>query len=266
MSSLTGFLKNAIRAISPRGIRDAIRRSKIQKENKKLYKGAPKSFCPICGKASYFAPFGTPSREKAQCVFCKSLERHRLLWLFLKERTSLFDKTNKKMLHVAAEACFADRFKEMLGENYLTADLSNPSAMVKMDITDIRYPDESFDVIMCNHVLEHVVDDAKAMREFYRTLKKGGWAILLVPIVDMDKTYEDFSITTDSEREKAFGQYDHVRRYGRDYVDRLKAAGFNVTAAKNYEFASAEEIIKCVLSENINVRGAGTEIFYCTKN
>jgi len=266
MSALTGFLKSAIKAISPRGIRQYYRRNKIQKENKKLYGDAQKSFCPICGKASYFSPFGDPPRAKARCIFCGSLERHRLLWLFLKNRTPLFDKTNKKMLHVAAEKCFAGRFKGMLGKSYLTADLSEPSAMVKMDITDIRYPDESFDVIMCNHVLEHVVDDAKAMREFHRVLKKSGWAILLVPIANMDKTYEDSSITGDSEREKAFGQHDHVRRYGRDYTDRLRSAGFNVAAVKNYEIASAEEIVKSVLSENINVRGAGTEIIYCTKN
>jgi len=265
MSKLTALLKKTVKGILPKSVMSFHRRYKIQRENRKLYGGAPKSFCPVCGKKSYFGEFGEPARKKALCVFCGSLERHRLLWVFLKKRTALFDKTDKKVLHVAPETCFEGRFKKALGENYLTADLNGPSVMVKMDITDIRYPDESFDVIICNHVLEHVVEDVKAMREFYRVLKKGGWAVLLVPVADMDKTYEDFSITTGQGREKAFGQWDHVRRYGRDYVDRLKSAGFDVTAVKNHELASAEEINKCVLNEDAERWGMGTEIFYCTK-
>jgi len=188
--------------------------------------------------------------------------------LFLKKKTALFDNADKRILHVAAEMCFTGRFKRAFRENYLTADLNDPRAMVKMDITDIRYPDESFDVVICNHVFEHIVDDVKAMREIYSVLKKGGWAILLVPIEDMDKTYEDFSITADYEREKAFGQSDHVRRYGRDYIDRLKTAGFNVTVVNIGELASAEEIDGCVLNENAaaSLFGAGAEIIYCTKD
>jgi len=258
----TWFLKKIVKAVLPYDVVLLYRRCRDNKNNKKRYGGAPKSFCPICGKASYFGVSGNPPRERARCVFCGSLERHRLLWLFLKKKTALFDKRDKKILHVAAEMCFAGRFKRAFGKNYLTADLNDPRAMVKMDITDIRFPDESFDVVICNHVFEHIVDDIKAMRELYRVLKESGWAILLVPMEDMDKTHEDFSITTDRGRKAAFGQSDHVRRYGRDYIDRLKSAGFNVTVVKDHEFVNAEEIDRCVLSENAE----GMEIIYCTKN
>lgn len=135
-----------------------------------------------------------------------------------------------------------------------------------MDVTDIGYPDESFDIIICSHVLEHVPDDIKAMREFRRVLKKNGWAVLLVPIADIDKTYEDFSITTEAGRLRAFGQSDHVRKYGKDYIGRLKSAGFNVTVIKRDELASEAEIKRMCLNENSEVWGfADTEIFYCTK-
>ena len=101
--------------------------------------------------------------------------------------------------------------------------------MVKMDITDIQYPDASFDVIVCYHVLEHVPDDRLAMREMRRVLKPGGWAILQSPLrVELEKTYEDFSITAPEERERAFGQRDHVRLYGRDYEQRLQESGWIV--------------------------------------
>ncbi len=101
--------------------------------------------------------------------------------------------------------------------------------MVRMDITDIQFPENSFDAIICNHVLEHVIDDYKAMTELHRVLKPGGWAILQVPIsLSLDKTYEDFSITTARGREEAFGQDDHVRIYAKDYASRLEQAGFKV--------------------------------------
>ena len=114
--------------------------------------------------------------------------------------------------------------------DYLSADLSSPEAMVKMDIMDIQYSDNTFDVIFCSHVLEHVPDDRKAMREFYRVLKPGGWAILQVPIL-AKATFEDSTVISREERQRLFGQYDHVRQYGLDYKDRLIDAGFCVTVA-----------------------------------
>ena len=130
--------------------------------------------------------------------------------------------------------------------------------MVKMDITGIEYPDESFDVIYCSHVLEHVPDDRKAMREFHRVLKRDGWAILLVPI-NADATYEDASIVEPQDRLREFGQEDHVRIYGPDYVDRLTEAGFWVETMTPAELASPEDVVRMGLTS------ASGDIFYCTR-
>ena len=217
-------------------------------------------WCPVCGRSSRrFRRFGIVPREDAQCPYCGSLERHRLVWLFIEKKTNLFDGVPKKMLHVAPESCLEPKFKEYLGDNYLTADLYNPSAMVKMDITDIQYPDQSFDVIYCSHVLEHVQDDKRAMREFFRVLKNSGWAILLVPITS-GQTIEDPSIIDPKERLKVFGQEDHVRRYGPNYVDRLREAGFKIEITKVRDLVNDEkEIIEMGLTP------ASGEIYYCTK-
>lgn len=217
-------------------------------------------YCPVCGKSSRkFRPYGCPPRKEAKCVYCMAVERHRLLWLFLKHKTDLFDGKTKEMLHIAPESCFEPRFKRAIGDGYLTADLYN-NAMVKMDITNIEYPDQSFDVIYCSHVLEHVLDDSKAMSEFYRVLKSDGWAILLVPI-GAEKTYEDPLIVTPQDRLKAFGQEDHVRLYGPDYVDRLRAAGFKVEIAATKDLVKPTEANKMGLT-NTEANG---EIYYCTK-
>jgi len=261
---ITVFLKIAVKAVLPYGIMVLHRRNKV----KKLTKRNTENYCPICKNMSNFEPFGNPTRLKARCPHCGAFERHRLLWLFWEKKTTLFDNTQKKILHIAAEPCFVRRLKDVFNDNYpnyLTADLYNPSAMVKMDITNIHYSDESFDVIICNHVLEHVSDDLKAMKELYRILNKNGWAILLVPTDNIEKTYEDFSITTESGRLKAFGQHDHVRKYGRDYIDRLKFSGFNVTVFKKDEFASIDEIKRMCLNDGNSLWWQPTEIFYCTK-
>src|SRR5690606_25242155 len=134
------------------------------------------------------------------------------------------------------------------------------------DITNIKYKDNSFDIIMCNHVLEHVDDDSKAVREMYRVLKPGGWAIFLVPIADMPTTYENKKIKTDAGRLKHFGQVDHVRKYGRDYVDRLKSAGWNVDIYKAQDVANKKELKNMHLIEDAEKWGfTPTEIFFCTK-
>lgn len=150
------------------------------------------------------------------------------MWLYFTQKTSLFDGNRKKMLHVAPEPELSGLIQKVDYINYLTADLSDPYAMVKMDITDIQYSDNTFDVVYCSHVLEHVQDDRKAMGEFYRVLKPGGWTILQVPIT-ADATFEDPTVISPKERERLFGQRDHVRRYGPDYKDRLMEAGFSVT-------------------------------------
>ena len=159
---------------------------------------------------------------------CGALERHRLIVLYLTRRTDLFSGDRKKLLHIEPEAQLSRLLQKADCIDYLSADLSSPNAMVKMDVTNIQYPDDCFDVIYCSHVLEHVSDDRGAIREFYRVLKPGGWAILQVPI-SADATFEDPSVTDPDARERLFGQDDHVRRYGHDYADRLAAAGFLVS-------------------------------------
>jgi SAM-dependent methyltransferase len=216
-------------------------------------------FCPVCGKESRkFCDFGIAPREDAMCPQCGALERHRFVWLYFNKRTNLFDAGTIRMLHIAPEKCFENRLKKRLGENYVTADLLNPRAMVKMDIMDIKFPNESFDVIYCSHVLEHVSDDRQAMREFYRVLKPKGWAILLVPIT-VEKTFEDPSIVDPQERLKVFGQEDHVRRYGTDYTERLREAGFKVSITRVFDLLEKEDAIL------MGITPASGEIYLCTK-
>lgn len=184
--------------------------------------------CPVCDTGfRKFLPYGRINpRDNALCPNCLSLERHRLMWLYLKEKTPFFDK-NLDVLHIAPEACFIKRFEKIHGERYITADIESPLAKVKMDIHQIPFGPGSFDVVLCNHVLEHVNDDIKAMNEMRRVLRPGGFAILQVPFFNPvpDVTFEDATITGKREREKIFGQDDHVRKYGKDYPARIRAAG-----------------------------------------
>lgn len=164
------------------------------------------------------------------------------------------------MLHVAPEIQFEKTFSDVLGAGYITADLLNPKVKVKMDITDIQYPDAHFDVIYCSHVLEHVPNDRKAMHEFARVLKPDGWAAIMVPYFpERGGTFEDFSVTDPSERLRLFGQEDHVRIYGNDVVDRLSNAGFEVSVVRKQDFLSSQEIAQF----NLTVHSG--DIFLCTK-
>lgn len=215
-------------------------------------------FCPVCGNSSRrFRQYGITPREDAQCAHCGAVERHRLCWLFLQKKTALFDGKPKRMLHVAPEPCFESRFKKSLGGGYLTADLFD-RAMVKMDITDIQYSDQWFDVIYCSHVLEHVLNDNLAIKEFHRVLKNDGWAVLLVPITS-ESTFEDSSIIDPKRRLQAFGQEDHVRRYGPDYVNRLRDAGFKVEVFGAGDLVDQDEVVRMGLTPICG------DIFYCTK-
>ncbi len=191
---------------------------------------------PIDGKTyRKLLPYGQLNkRENALAPLSLSLERHRLIWLYLKEQTDFF-KAPIRFLHVAPEYCFLRRFKKQKNLDYVSADLISPWADIKMDVRDIPFPENSFDVAMCNHVFEHVEEDLQAMREFYRVLKPGGWAIFQVLIdYSREETFQDPSITDPNDREKYYWQHDHVRLYGRDYSKRLAAAGFEVNK-NNYE-------------------------------
>jgi SAM-dependent methyltransferase len=189
--------------------------------------------CPIClHQYRIFLPYGRiNSRQNALCPSCLSLERHRLIWVYLKEKTNFFS-AQLSILHIAPEPCFMDRFEKQHGENYITADIESPLAKVKMDIHQIPFEENHFDVVLCNHVLEHVADDIKAMTEIKRVLKPGGWAILQVPFFSPvpEVTFEDNSIIDKREREKIFGQDDHVRKFGKDYLQRIERAGLKAIA------------------------------------
>lgn len=215
--------------------------------------------CPCCGwHFRKLLTYGLKPRKNALCPSCGSLERHRLLWLYLKNKTNLFT-SHLKVLHIAPEPVFQKFFKSMPNLDYISVDLNSRYAMLNMDITNITYEDCLFDVILCSHVLEHVGDDRKAMRELHRVLKPGGWAILQVPFLsELETTHEDANIKTPDERELAFGLKDHVRTYGLDYKDRLEDAGFTVNVDQYVKSLSPEIVRVFCLNRDEN-------IYFCTK-
>ena len=198
-----------------------------------LYVGRGKE-CPVCGcQRRKFLPYGyVEQRENALCPNCLALERHRLLWLWLLRESDLGRGAMAlpKMLHIAPEVALMRRFRKMYAreaERYVTADLESPLADIHFDVQQIPLEDESFDVVICNHILEHVEDDGKALSEIFRVMKREGWGVILSPIdPSREFTFEDDSITDPDERTRIFGQYDHRRIYGRDYAQRLERVGF----------------------------------------
>lgn len=196
--------------------------------------------CNVCqSKFAKFMAYGAIKRPNAQCPNCKSLERHRMLWLFLNEKGLLNKKT--KLLHVSPEQVFFERFSKMPNIGYFPVDkfepgYKYPTGTQNIDITNLPYKDADFDAIICIHVLEHIPDDRKAMRELSRVLKPDGWAIILVPMdKHLMKTFEDASVTSPSERLRLFGQSDHLRLYGLDYKERLETSGFLVEVEDIYD-------------------------------
>lgn len=202
-------------------------------------------FDPIDGKSyRVFLPYGYgKQRTNVLAPGTLSLERHRLLWLYLQRETDFFS-AERRLLHFAPEQAFYQRFKKMSQLDYVTTDLNSPLAEVKADICQLPFEDNSFDMILCNHVLEHIPDDQKAMQELYRVLKPGGLGIFQIP-QDRSRatTFQDNSITDPKERAAIFGQYDHVRVYGMDYFDRLSQVGFHVKAV-DYTSALTDDEIK----------------------
>ncbi|MEP7351654.1 MAG: methyltransferase domain-containing protein [Acidobacteriota bacterium] len=214
--------------------------------------------CPCCGAHfREFLPHGRPLRQNARCGRCDAVERHRVMMLYLQNRTDLFT-AKQKLLHFAPERIMREIFSATPTLQYVTTDYCEPTD-VHMDITSLAIPDNTFDAVICSHVLEHIPDDAKAMRELCRVLKPGGWAILQVPIdLKRDHTYEDFTITTPAERRLHFGQEDHVRWYGSDYPQRLKTAGFDVTVDQFVPSLPAETIAKYGLLTS-------EDVYFCRK-
>ena len=214
-------------------------------------------YCPCCeSHFRCFIRYG-PNRN-GMCPRCGSLDRHRLLWLYLHNCTNLLcDRL--RVLHFAPEVIIQKKLRSYPNLDYTSTDLDSPLAMVRMDITDIPYTVNMFDVILCSHVLEHIPDDHKAMSELYRILKPGGWALLQVPFdAERAGTFEDPTVVDPKERTRLFGQFDHVRIYGRDFMDRLERAGFTVH----------QEFYACELGPALAQRyGLLVELdtFYCTK-
>lgn len=207
-----------------------------------------------------FLPYGYETqRPNVLSPSTLSLERHRLLWLYLQSETDFFtSKEKKRVLHFAPEQPFYRRFRAQTNLDYTTTDLVSPLADVRADICNLPFGDESYDLVLCNHVLEHVVDDTEAMRELYRVLKPGGMGIFQVPQdLSREATFSDDTITDPRERARAFGQYDHVRVYGRDYFDKLRDVGFTVVeedytaklgraAVEKYRLPDGEIIPVCI--------------------
>lgn len=192
--------------------------------------------CPLCGcRRRKFLPYGyVTQRDNALCPNCLALERHRTLWLWLLRESDIGRGAVAlpRLLHVAPEVALMRKFSRIYAKqpaDYVTADLESPLADLHFDIQHIPLEDESFDVVICNHIMEHVEDDRLAMREILRIMRKGGWGVILSPVdLQREKTFEDDTITDEAERTRIFGQYDHRRIYGRDYGKRLEEAGFEV--------------------------------------
>ncbi|WP_417199103.1 class I SAM-dependent methyltransferase [Bizionia sp.] len=206
---------------------------------------------PIDGKSfKAFLPYGYGNqRDNVLSPSTLSLERHRLLWLYLQNDTDFFS-AKKSVLHFAPEQCFLKRFQKLNNLNYTTTDLESPIADVKADICNLPFKDNSYDIILCNHVLEHIPDDTKAMQELFRVMKPGGYGIFQIPQdLNRDSTFEDDSITDKKERAAIFGQYDHVRIYGRDYFDKLRNVGFKVEELDYTSTLSDAEIERYCLAK-----------------
>ena len=228
--------------------------------------------CPCCGwEGIEFLPNGVEIRKNARCPKCDSLERHRMYFLYLKNKIP--NDQSISVLHFAPERIITRLFKSHSNVEYLSADIDPSKAMRKEDITETSFADDAFDIIFCSHVLEHITDDHKAMKELFRILKPDGFAILLVPIKEkfngriIDQTFEDFSVTQPAERERVFGQSDHVRVYGRDYKDRLEKAGFRVAIEKFVESLPPELVERyALLPQHPSASETDGWIYCCTKN
>ena len=219
-------------------------------------------YCPVCGyKTPIFIAGGVKYRKNAMCPNCNSLERHRFLSFFINHKLNIKEK-NIKLLHFAPEKSFYDIFENLENIEYYTGDIEK-SYYVKeiIDIQNIQYPDNFFNLIICNHVLEHVPDDKKAMKELYRIIQpvsEDNGVIIMVPIdFNSQTTLEKEEYNTPELREKYYGQHDHVRMYGMDFQDKLEEVGFNV------------EVFDCnsPFFKNSKKYGFNNDdvIYYCTK-
>jgi len=175
--------------------------------------------------------------------------------MYLQKKTLLDKKSKIKLLHVAPEKCIQKKIKGMNWIEYITIDINPATADIVMDLTELKFNNSYFDAVICNHVLEHIKDDTKAIKEISRVLKPDGWAILQVPVsYTLKKTFEQKDISTPKDREKYYGAPDHCRIYGVDYFDKLKKSGFKISFYK----PNNEDIKKFILIE-------GEKLIFCQK-
>ncbi|HEY0319292.1 MAG TPA: methyltransferase domain-containing protein [Solirubrobacterales bacterium] len=220
--------------------------------------------CPCCGSTfSRFLPHR--GRPHARCPGCGTLERHRLLTLFLERETDLFERPGA-LLHIAPEYGLFRRLSAVGGLRYVSGDLEPDLAALELDLMALPFAAASFDFVICNHVLEHVDDDRRAMAEIHRVLRPGGWAILMCP-VDQRRatTLEDPAVLTPGDRDRVFGQSDHARLYGRDYRDRLAAAGFSVRAEPYLDRFDERSIARHGLRREHDEAFGVEEIYLCVR-
>lgn len=203
--------------------------------------------CPFCGflsKDLALLGIDTPAARKyktigmgirpGMCWKCRAKDKEKLLYLYLRDVVNLFDVHSLRLLHIAPENIIAQRILSIKSIDYVCGDFfakgyMYPPYVRNMNVLNLPFPDNDFDMVMCNHVLEHVEDDRKAMNELYRVLKKGGIGILQVPMSkNIEKTLEDSLVKTPKDRLAIFGQIDHLRLYGLDYKSRLEECNFRV--------------------------------------
>jgi SAM-dependent methyltransferase len=243
----------------------------IRTQYRKIVYSGSKYQCPYCGfKANDFLKIGLPYKaiienkiigagvRNGGCVNCDSVDRDRLLYAYFKHEIDVLkDLPEYSILHLAPEWRLSEEFLKYNYKQYICTDkfmtgYKYPAHTVDMDIMNITFPNDTFDLVICNHVLEHIPNDIGAMKELFRVLKPNGIAVLQVPISAILKdSYENPSVTTDKEREEHYGQYDHVRIYGQDYVTRLESVGFKVTRLnitekyKKYGLIPEEDLFIC---------------------
>lgn len=257
-------MKNIIKKIIPNSVLEKYHRYQLYKLEQQFIGSTV--HCTICGSHyREFGPYGNFGRKNALCFHCGSLERHRLYWLYFNNKLKLLEK-EISVLHFAPAKILFEKFSSLSNIKYTPCDLNtnlynykNGPEVVKVNIESIPFEAESFDFILCSHVLEHVPNDKLAMSELFRVMKKGGAGIIQVPIdYKREFTYEDATITDPLERTKAFGQHDHLRMYGRDYKNKLEGVGFKVVEDNFVNTFSSDEQYRLGLSNS-------EFIYYCSK-
>lgn len=234
-------------------------KQRLLRLGRKIYWFGKSRFCTICqSDIRAFLPAGDPLRPNALCPVCYSVERHRMIWAFLSGRLCAAHLGRFRLLHIAPESSIRVNLECIPGIDYWTSSLDGAGTQIAADITELPFDGDSFDGILCSHVLEHVLDDRSAMKEVFRVLGPGGWAILQVPLeLDREFTYEDATINSSAGRLRAFGNESHVRVYGRDYPEKLRSTGFNAS------LIGCEEILPGgVLRHGLD---PSEPLCYCTK-